>query len=117
MGMIRILRRTLNINLYYRTMSSAQIVTKIIEYVASNGGSYSDWYAGIASDPKDRLFNSHGVQEHSGVWIYAPADSSQAARDAEQHLISRLGTDGGPGGGDLSTTWVYAYKKTYGTKP
>jgi hypothetical protein len=88
------------------------IKADIEAYMQKRGGSYSDWYVGIASDPKQRLFNDHNVDEKNGAWIYRKADSSSVAREVEECFVNTLGTDGGSGGGDYSTNYVYAYKKT-----
>lgn len=87
------------------------IIIDIKAYIRKNRGAYSDWYVGIASDPKERLFNDHNVGERSGAWIYCEAEGSSAAREVEEYFINTLGTDGGSGGGDYSTKSVYAYKK------
>lgn len=88
------------------------IKTDIKAYIQQNGGAYSDWYVGVASGPRERLFNDHNVAEKGGVWIYREAESSSAAREVEEYFINTLRTDGGSGGGDYSTKSVYAYKKT-----
>jgi len=90
--------------------TAQQIVDEIEAHVGS--GAYSAWYAGIAKDPRDRLFNEHGVKEKGGGgWIYRSADSNSAARAAEDAL-HKAGFDGGPGGGGEKSKAVYAYKKT-----
>ena len=61
----------------------------------------------------DRSVNR--VNEQSGAWIYCEALSSDAAREVEQYFIDQLKTDGGPGGGDRTTRFVYAYRKTSST--
>ncbi|MCD4761387.1 hypothetical protein K8R32_00320, partial [bacterium] len=76
----------------------------------------SSWYAGIAANPKNRLFVEHDVDEDNGAWIYNMANSNDEARRAEIYLIENVGFDGGPGGGDNTTKYVYAYKKTSYTK-
>jgi len=86
----------------------------ITSYVAKNGGRCSEWYAGIAANPRRRLFNDHAVRESGDAWIYHPCNSSDAARDVEDSLF-RLGMKGGPGGGDDSTGFVYAYKIAHHT--
>jgi len=91
------------------------IKTDIKTYIQKNGGVYSDWYVGIASDPRDRLFNDYNVNENGGAWIYREAESSSAAREVEEYFVNTLGTDGGSGGGDYSTKYVCAYKKTSST--
>lgn len=90
-----------------------KIVSEITDYVGSS--SKSTWYAGIAADARDRLFNGHSVDEKAGKWIYRTADSEAIARASEKALHD-LGFDGGTGGGDTSTKMVYAYKKTPETK-
>ena len=39
------------------------IISEIKAFRGKGGGRYIDWYVGIASDPKQRLFNDHGVNE------------------------------------------------------
>jgi len=94
--------------------SKETIITEIKDHMRKCGGNYSDWYVGIASDPKERLFNEHNVDKENGVWIYRECESSSVAREIEEYFV-RLGTDGGSGGGDYSTKFVYAYKKTANT--
>ena len=91
-------------------MSTAQeIVNEIVGHVGSD--KHSDWYAGIAAKPRERLFNDHKVDEQTRDWIYRTADTNAAARSAEDAL-HKAGFKGGPGGGDSATTAVYAYKIT-----
>ena len=94
-----------------------QIKTDIKEHIKKRGGTYSGWYVGIAADPKDRLFNDHGVHENGDAWIYREAESTRAARSVEEYFIDTLGTDGGSGGGGPNTKSVYAYKKNSHTDP
>lgn len=75
----------------------------------------SDWYAGIATDARDRLFNAHQVNEQNDAWAYATADSNAIAREVEG-AYHDAGYDGGPGGGDNATRAVYVYLKTRSTK-
>jgi hypothetical protein len=90
------------------TKTSSEIVTDIKTHA---GTPYSGWYAGIASDPKERLFSDHKVDEKNGSWIYRTAATNADARTAEDALHVE-GFDGGPGGGDAGTKAVYAYKIT-----
>jgi hypothetical protein len=90
-------------------MSKQQVLEEIKAHIAQRGGAYSSWYAGIASDAKDRLFNDHAVKENGDFWIFRTCDSSVDARSVEDALF-RLGAKGGPGGGDSTTKAVYAYK-------
>ncbi len=92
------------------------IKSEIKKYMKENGGAYSKWYAGVATYPRKRLFTEHNVDEKNSCSIYRKATSSNTARKVEEYLVKRLGTDGGTGGGDESTKYVYAYKKASNTK-
>lgn len=88
-----------------------EIIADVTNYVRDCGGEYSDWYAGIAATPQDRLFNDHGVQEKGDSWIYRECSGSETARGIEEYFLDR-GMDGGTGGGDATTKYVYAYRKS-----
>lgn len=94
------------------TYSRKDLVDAILEFVSKEDFDYQYWYVGIASDPKRRLFNEHHVpvDDDDARRIFFEANSSECARDVEAELIS-LGFDGGPGGGDDATTFVYVYLK------
>lgn len=93
-------------------MRNQIIISEITNFISQWGGSYSEWYAGIAANPKERLFNDHNVNENSDGWIYRNALDSNSAREIENYLINTLGMDGDIGGGDYTTKYVYAYKKS-----
>ena len=97
--------------------SKVQIVKAIEEYILTHGGDYSEWYVGITRDIKFRLFGDHNVHEDDDLWIFCHAYSNEAARKVESYFVNILDTDGGTGGGDEDTTYVYAYKKSLHTKP
>ena len=83
----------------------------------TSGTDYKSWYVGIARDPEHRLFVGHNVNKEFGVWIYTKCYSDTSAREVEQALIKNLKTKGGPGGGDDSSVFVYAYGiKSYTTQ-
>ena len=86
------------------------LVKDFEEFFAKHGRYYSEFYVGIAADPKDTLFNRHSVNEKRDAWIHSNnALLSSTVRDIEQLFLAR-GAKGGPGGGDSSTRYVYAYK-------
>jgi hypothetical protein len=95
--------------------TAEQIVKDIGAYIEKHGGANSTWYVGIATSPRDRLFDDHNVTEKGGVWIYRQAESSVVARAVEKSFLE-VGYKGGPGGGDGGTDYVYAYKITSDTK-
>ena len=89
------------------------IIKNFVDYINKNDGNASEWYTGIASDPKDRL-NQHNAT--SSRWIYDDAGSAEIARSIEKHMTDTIKTKGGGGGGDDNSTWVYCYKITSSTK-
>jgi len=96
--------------------SAQQAYDEIVAHIGKQGGEYTNWYCGIASDPEDRLFNEHKVPRKDSWWIYCQCHNTDDARTVENALI-KLGCDGAPGGGDKSTIYVYAYLKTAVTNP
>jgi len=97
--------------------TAKQIAQEILDYIKRCGGLYGSWYVGITSDPQKRLFSEHGVREKGDSWIFRDASSVEEARAIEQYFVNSLGTDGGSGGGDASSRFVYAYKKSAHTRP
>jgi len=49
--------------------TAQQVYDEIVAFMDKQGRAYSNWYCGIASNPKDRLFREHNVSEENG-WIY-----------------------------------------------
>lgn len=90
-------------------MTDSQAVNEISAHVG--GDQRTTWYAGIASDPEDCLFSRHRVDRINGGWAWRKALNSAHARSAEV-ILHNAGFDGGAGGGDNTTIFVYAYKKT-----
>ena len=89
-------------------MTAQQVYDDIVAYMNQHRYAFINWYVGIATDARNRLFVDHSVSEHDGAWIYRTASSDTAARNVEQALL-KLGCKGGGGGGSISTTQVYAY--------
>lgn len=97
-----------------RTIS--QVIREINDYIYKGGGGYADWYIGIATDPRVRLFNDHSVEKESDSWIFRDCNTDANARNVEEYFLNK-GCDGGAGGGDSSTKYAYAYKKNSHTRP
>jgi len=93
---------------------SKNIIGEIDAHMKKSSYQNKDWYVGIASKPTDRLFTDHNVDQKNGIWIYKTAESDTEAREIEKAYLD-TGHDGGDGGGDSSTTYVYAYVKLKGT--
>ena len=96
--------------------SKEVIIATLDNYIVKWDTTYSNWYVGIASDPKDRLFNDHNVNEKPGIWIFQECENDSVARDIEKYFVDTMKTKGGSGGGDEDSIYVYAYKITSTTK-
>jgi len=99
-----------------KAQKAQDVYDSIVAYIKEHGGAYSDWYAGIASDWRERLVVDHNVAREHRWWIARQCHTHTAARNVEDALIE-LGCDGAPGGGDEDTIYVYAYLKGAVTKP
>lgn len=87
---------------------------EIQTFIRQRGKPYHAWYVGITDDPQRRLLE-HSV-DPDGIYKWARCTSSEIARSVEEALLN-LGCDGGPGGGDDLSDYVYAYLKTDSTNP
>lgn len=68
------------------------------------------WYAGITNDPEARLFVEHRVDE-DGDHAWADCVDDSVAREAEK-MLHDLGYEGGSGGGNEDSIYVYVYRIT-----
>lgn len=100
-----------------KPQEAQQVYDEIVAHIKEQGGEYSNWYCGIASDWRDRLFREHKVPPREDYWYIArQCYSDNAARKVEDALL-KLGCDGGAGGGDETAVYVYAYLKGTMTNP
>jgi len=97
-------------------ISKEEAYNQIVAHIKKQGGAYSDWYCGIASDWEDRLFNEHKVPRKDHWRTTQQCHTNDDARAVENRLLG-LGCDGGAGGGDSTTVYVYAYLKGTMTNP
>lgn len=100
------------------TMKEHQdIISEFEEFIDYLGGKYPRFYVGITDNPPRRL---HGSGEHNvsmyEEYLFRKAGDSDAARLIEHHFLEQ-GCDGGQGGGDGNSTYIYIYLKTPFTRP
>ncbi len=95
---------------------ASNIIQEVDGYIKKGGRPYGDWYVGITDNPIRRLFLEHNVSRETGQWIYREAYSDTSAREVESFFLDYKGTQGGPGGGDENSRFVYAYRITSATK-
>lgn len=92
------------------------ICDEMAAHISKGGGLRKSWYVGITADIPQRLHGDHRVPKLDHWFIWREAYSSDEARAIEQAFLD-LGCDGGPGGGDHTARFVYAYLKRSVTKP
>ena len=72
---------------------------RIVNYMSECRGYFSEWYVGVTSDPEDKLFNEHKVDQYKDDWIYMAASSVNIAHNSDSiddNVVSKM---------------IYAYKK------
>ncbi len=97
-------------------ITTHQVYDEIKAYILKKGERYPDWYVGITSDARHRLFIEHSVSEKNDLWIYRKCSNNRAAKSVKETLL-KLGCAGAAGGWDDLTTSVYAYRKSPNTTP
>jgi hypothetical protein len=89
------------------TKSEKETIAKFVDYIKKCGGNFHEWYIGIASDVEKSLFDEH-IVDRGSKWIQADCGSEESAREIVRYFIDNYSMQGG--GGDASTTCVYAYE-------
>lgn len=98
--------------------SVQQIKYEILAYIKEFGGNFHEWYIGIAADPKQQMFEHHGVNQTDDIWLYKQALTFTACKTVQQYFLQTQSIDGEPViTGDEDTDCVYLYKKSTRTKP
>ncbi|MGA9108797.1 MAG: hypothetical protein ACLPSL_15270 [Smithella sp.] len=96
--------------------TAQEAYNEIYAHIVKQGGALSKWYCGITADIEKRFFGDHNVPDKDHWFAYRECTSHTAARNVEKALLD-LGCDGGTGGGDDNSIYVYAYLKTSITDP
>jgi hypothetical protein len=76
--------------------------------IQNSGGSYREWYVGLAINPRQCLFSEHHVSEKSGTWTYKDAGNETTARALETVFLKK-GCKGGAAKKD-SSRHIYIFK-------
>jgi hypothetical protein len=90
------------------------IIAEINAHFTASGVPNDRWNVGITGDVENRLFGYHKVSRQKDCWIYRTALNSDQARSIEA-AYHKAGCKGGGGGGDYTSTVVYAYVITGST--
>jgi len=94
--------------------TTQEVYDALVAYMNKFTEPASSWYAGIAADPRDRLFSDHNVNETNGQWAFDTCSTDTDARAVEAAML-KLGCKGGGGGGDHTTKSCYVYFITNST--
>ena len=98
--------------------SVQQIKFEIMAHIREFGANFSDWYVGIADNPKETLFEKHKIDPEQDIWMYKQALSFAACKTVQRYFLDTLKTDGEPAcEATESTDCVYLYKKSPRTVP
>jgi hypothetical protein len=99
-------------------MSTTDAIQAIERYVRLCGCEYSQWCAGVAADPVDRLLREHGVAEEGDGcgWITFHCVVPELARAARDHFIARGMMAASPAEGDGAAASVYVFRVTTHTR-
>lgn len=98
--------------------SVQEIKFEFLAFIKENGGNFSDWYIGIAADPKNKLMAEHRVDRDKDAWTYKQALTFQACRTVQRFFQDKLNMDGEPLlRADEDTDCVYLFKKNERTTP
>ncbi len=98
--------------------SVQQIKFEILGYIKVFGSDFSQWYIGIASRPKEVMWNRHGVDEIQDVWLCRQAVSYRACETIRSFFIDKLKVDGTPAAEEPSEgNWIYVFRKSPRTRP
>ncbi len=91
------------------------IISDFESFIEYHGKNYSEFYVGIASNPIDRLENGHNVIGSTPFFYSVEPLHTDMVRAIEKYFLDK-GTQGGSGGGDNDTQYVYIYLVTSDTR-
>ena len=75
-----------------------------------------DLYVGITNDVRRRLFEEHFLDEETDSFKVEQFNTVEDAREVEAFFLE-MGLDGGEGGGDVDSVFVYIYLKSETSDP
>jgi len=86
-------------------------------YITQKGEEdYRNWFVGVTTDIDRSLFVEHRIYKNEDLWIYRKCLNNRAAENIKWSLL-KLGCYGYVGGWVNTPTIVYAYRKSWHTKP
>ena len=76
-----------------------------------------DFYVGITNDVDRRLFEEHLLDEETDSFRVEQFNTVEDAREVEAFFLNEMGLDGGAGGGEDDSVFVYIYLKSEDSDP
>ena len=70
--------------------SVQQIKFEILAYIKEFGGDFSEWYVGIAADPKGTMFQTHKVHQDDDIWLHKQALTFTACKTIQKYFLDIL---------------------------
>jgi hypothetical protein len=74
--------------------SVQQVKYEFLAYIKEFDPKFSNWYVGLADQPKQALFDLHGVREAKDPWLYKQLLTNRAARTVQEYFVEHLRTAG-----------------------
>jgi hypothetical protein len=74
--------------------SVQQVKYEFLAYIKEFDSTFSNWYVGLADQPRQALFNLHGVRDAEDPWLYKQLLTNRAARTVQDYFIDHLKTAG-----------------------
>ncbi len=71
--------------------SPPEIIGLFEQFITHYGGVGAGWFIGVAESAERTLAETHGVDMEQWVWVYARAESPEAARQVIKHFVQMAG--------------------------
>ncbi|MEW6777790.1 MAG: hypothetical protein AB1405_15945 [Bdellovibrionota bacterium] len=93
--------------------SPPEIIGLFEQFISHYGGVGQGWFIGVAESAERTLAEKHGVDMEQGVWVYARAESPEAARQVLEHFAEVVGLPAfEPEEESEETRSVYVFRKS-----
>lgn len=91
--------------------SVQQVKYEFLAYIKEFDSTFSNWYVGMSDQPKQALFERHGVRDAADPWLYKQLLTNRAARTVQAYFLEHLKTAGVPTDDQSENVdCVYLYK-------
>lgn len=77
-------------------LSVQQAKFELLAYIKEFDTAFKSWCVGISANPKQALFDIHGVRDEQDPWLYKQLLSHRAAQLVRDHFVEHLGAVGAP---------------------